>query len=212
MTKHTMENTNQMRGVDFKPPARPGDNMPPVRVGIAGLGRSGWSIHAEAVARQAGRFELVAVADDQPGRRREAQARFGCAAHATVDALVADPNVDLVVVATPNHLHAGHAVAALAAGRDVLCEKPMATAAADAQNMIAAAAATGRLLTVFNNRRFDPHFLQVRDVIDAGALGRIVQVRLAVHRFTPAGGTGRPSSSTAAGCSATSARISSTCC
>ncbi len=184
MTKHTMDNTNQLLGVDFKTPARPTDAAAPVRVGIAGLGRSGWSIHAEAVARQAGRFELVAVADDQPQRRREATARFGCRAHATVDALVRDPSVELVIVATPNHLHAAHAIAAMAAGRDVLCEKPMAATGDEAETMIAAARTTGRLLTVFNNRRFDPHFLQVRDVIDSGALGRIVQVRLAVHRFT----------------------------
>ncbi len=155
-----------------------------VRVGIAGLGRSGWGIHAAAVARQAGRFRLAAVADDSAARRREAVDRFGCRSHATVESLVADSGVDLVVVATPNHLHAAHAAAALAAGKDVLCEKPMAADGPEAVGMIAAARRAGRVLTVFNNRRFDPHFLQVRRVVDSGALGRIVQVRLAVHQFT----------------------------
>ncbi len=183
MKTHMMDDANAVmdQGVSD---ADGGGEAGPVRVGIAGLGRSGWGIHAETIARQAGRFRLVAVTDDAPARRREAQARFGCRAHATVESLVADPAVELVVVATPNHLHAAHAAAAAAAGRDVLCEKPMAADGPEAAGMIAAARRAGRLLTVFNNRRFDPHFLQVRRVVDSGVLGRIVQVRLAVHQFT----------------------------
>jgi predicted dehydrogenase len=176
-----MDNAHSLLEV---PPPSPATDAPPIRVGIAGLGRSGWSIHAEAVARHPGRFQLVAVADDQPDRRREAHARFGCHAHASVESLVHDPDVELLVVATPNHQHAAHAIAALTAGKDVLCEKPMADSATAADAMVAAARDAGRLLTVFNNRRFDPHFLHVRDVIESGVLGRVVQVRLAVHQFT----------------------------
>ena len=177
-----MDNPNQ--AVEGGWTAASAPDAEPVRVGIAGLGRSGWGIHAETIARLSDRFRVVAVADDAPARRREAQARFGCQAHASVESLVHDRAVELVVVATPNHLHAGHAIAALRAGRDVLCEKPMAGSGAEARTMIEAARTTGRLLTVFNNRRFDPHFLQVRRVVDSGVLGRIVQVRLAVHQFT----------------------------
>ena len=159
-------------------------NESTIRVGIAGLGRSGWGIHAETIARQSGRFQVVAVADDSAARRAEASARFGCEAYSDVESLVLDPSVELVVVATPNHLHADHAISAMAAGKDVLCEKPMAGSAAEAEMMIAASRENGRLLTVFNNRRFDPHFLKVREVVESGVLGRIVQVRLAVHQFT----------------------------
>lgn len=95
-----------------------------------------------------------------------------------------NPNVELVVIATPNHLHAAHAIAAMEAGKHVVCEKLMATNPAEAEAMIAASGRTGQTLTVFNNRRFDPHFLKVREVVESGALGRIVQVRLVVHAFT----------------------------
>jgi scyllo-inositol 2-dehydrogenase (NADP+) len=165
-------------------PAAHGDAAGPVRVGIAGLGRSGWGIHAEAIARQPERFRVVAVVDGDGARRREAQDRFACRAFDTVESLVRDPAVELVVVATPNHLHAAHAVLAVGAGKDVLCEKPMAGGGDEAEGMIAAARRAGRVLTVFNNRRFDPHFLRLREVVDSSVLGRIVQVRLAVHQFT----------------------------
>lgn len=155
-----------------------------VRVGIAGLGRSGWDIHAETISRQPEHFRIVAVADGDPSRCLEAETKFRCVAHATVESLVRDPDVELVVIATPNHLHAAHAVAAMAAGKDVLCEKPMAAGSVEAERMIAAARETGRLLTVFNNRRFDPHFTEVRRIVDSGVLGRLIHVRLAVHHFT----------------------------
>ncbi|MDB5327900.1 MAG: oxidoreductase domain protein, partial [Phycisphaerales bacterium] len=142
------------------------DGRPPVRVGIAGLGRSGWGIHAEAIAQQPTRFQLVAVTDDQALRRAEAVARFGCTAHCDIGQLVRDPNVELVVIATPNHMHAEHAIAAMNAGKDVLCEKPMAASPAEADAMIDAARRNGRTLTVFNNRRFDPHFLKVREIVE----------------------------------------------
>ena len=161
-----------------------GDHCPPVRVGIAGLGRSGWGIHAPAIAQQPNRFRLVAVTDDQPTRRAEAVTKFGCTAHRDIDQLVRDPNVDLVVIATPNHMHARHAIAALDAGKHVLCEKPMAASPAEAEAMIESARRNSRILTVFNNRRFDPHFLKVREIVASGALGQIVQVRLVVHAFT----------------------------
>ena len=168
--------------VPSKANARP--ELAPILVGIAGLGRSGWDIHAATIGRLSDRFQVVAVADDAPSRRQEARARFGCRIYSSVDSLVSDPDVQLLIVATPNHLHAEHSIFAMHAGKDVLCEKPMATNPAEAEAMIEVAHRTGRLLSVFNVRRFDPHFLQVRQIVDSGVLGRIVQVRLAVHQFT----------------------------
>jgi predicted dehydrogenase len=156
----------------------------PIRVGVAGLGRSGWNIHAAAIAALPGLFRVAAVADPEEARRHEAAARFSCRAYPVVDLLFADPSVDLVVIASPNHLHTAHTIAALQAGKHVICEKPMAAREEDAQAMIAAARRAGRLLTVFHNRRLEPHVAVLRNLLASGRLGRIVHVRAAVHRFT----------------------------
>ena len=154
-----------------------------VRVGIAGLGRSGWNLHAEAIADLPERFRIVAVADSNPARQREAADRFGCRPYPDFDPLVKDEKVELLVVATPTPLHAGQAVAALRAGKNVVCEKPLATCVADADRMIAAAKKADRMLTVFQSQRYAPDFLKVREVIASGKLGRIVLIRIAIHGF-----------------------------
>lgn len=156
----------------------------PLRVGIAGLGRSGWNIHAKSLATLPDRYRVVAVMDPEPERCAEAVAAHGCRVHADFDALAADPDLDLIVVASPNHLHADHAVAALDAGKHVVCEKPFALTVEEADRAIAASERSGRVLTPFQNRRYEPHFLKVRELIDSGALGRVVHIRLSWHQFT----------------------------
>lgn len=155
-----------------------------VRVGVAGLGRSGWNIHCKALEPMKRQYKIVAVFDPDGERRREAVDRFACAAHTKYEQLLADENVDLVINATPNKLHAPYTVDALKAGKDVVCEKPMATSLEDADRMIAAARRSGRLLTVFQQRRCQADFLQVRKIIESGVLGRIVHVRIAGHAFS----------------------------
>lgn len=155
----------------------------PIRVGIAGLGRSGWNIHARLLEPLTEQFQVAAVVDADAGRRNEAVERFDCMAYTSYDALLADQGVELIIVALPSHLHADLAIAALDAGKHVVCEKPMATSLADADRMVAAAAASEQHLTIFQNRRYDPHFVQVRKLIDSGILGRIVQIRVTASNF-----------------------------
>ena len=100
----------------------------PIQVGIADLGRAGWDIHAKAMADLPNRFAIVAVCDPKPERRVQAQERFACRAYAGYAGLVADDEVELLVDATPSHLHARNTILALRAGKHVLVEKPMATA------------------------------------------------------------------------------------
>jgi predicted dehydrogenase len=88
------------------------------------------------------------------------------------------------VVAAPSHLHAEYTIAALRAGKHVVCEKPMATDLAAATAMAAVAEETGKLLTVFQNYRYRGDVAKVREVIASGVLGRIVLVRIAYHSFT----------------------------
>lgn len=156
----------------------------PIRVGIAGLGRSGWKIHAETLGGMAEKFRVVAAVDGRAERREEAKARFDCRVYGDAGELNSDSEVELVVIATPNHLHAQQAIAAMEAGKHVLCEKPFAMSAAEADRVIGVAGRTGSVLSVYQNRRFDPHFQKVCEIVSSGVLGRIVEVRFVWHYFS----------------------------
>jgi len=155
----------------------------PIQVGIIGLGRSGWSIHASTLGAHP-EYEVAAVADPLPERQAEARQRFGCAVYARPADLIADPAVEIVVVATPSHTHAPLTVAALDAGRHVVVEKPVAQSTAELDAMIVAAARSGRTLAGFQPQRYAPDFLAVADVITSGRLGRIVLIRRAASTFS----------------------------
>jgi len=155
-----------------------------IKVGIAGLGRSGWNIHKKLLTQLPEMFKIVAVLDGKPERRKEAEKELGCRSYSEYSDLLSDEEVELMVVAMPSHLHAPWTIQALEAGKDVVCEKPMATCLADADKMIEAAKRTGRLLTIFQNRRYSDDFLKVKEVIGSGKLGRIVMIRMCVHSFS----------------------------
>lgn len=155
----------------------------PIAVGLAGLGRSGWNIHAAVMSTLADRYRIVAVTDPDQQRCLEAQQKFGSRTYESVSAMLEDPAIELMVVATPNHLHAGNAIAALRAGKHVVIEKPVACHLEELDAMIDAAQRAERMLVPFQNRRYDPHFQKVRSIIQSGVLGRIVQIRMAWHMF-----------------------------
>jgi scyllo-inositol 2-dehydrogenase (NADP+) len=100
--------------------------------------------------------------------------------------LLADPAVELVVVAAPNAVHHDLAAAALRAGRHVVVDKPFALSVADADDLIALAAAADRRLSVFHNRRWDGDFLTVRRCAESGVLGEITTFVSRYDRFRPA--------------------------
>jgi predicted dehydrogenase len=125
----------------------------------------------------------VSVFDQSLERLGEAKERFGCTGYTTFDELIADDNVELVIVAMPSSLHAPMSIKALEAGKHVVCEKPMAGNLADAEAMIAAEKASGKTLSIFQNYRYHAGYLKVKEVIDSGVLGRIVQIRIAFHGF-----------------------------
>jgi predicted dehydrogenase len=146
-----------------------------VTVRLALLG-CGWVADMHARAAAACGLSVAGVAN----HRLESAERFAAEhgiARVTTDwrTLVASPDVDAVVVCTPNALHAEQSIAALAAGKHVLCEKPMATTAADGEAMLAAAAEHDRLLLILHPWRHHPAVIAVRDAIAAGELGRVVR-------------------------------------
>ncbi|HVV95066.1 MAG TPA: Gfo/Idh/MocA family oxidoreductase [Hyphomicrobiales bacterium] len=142
---------------------------PPLRIGAVGLGR-GFMLMLPTF-RADPRVQLVAVADPRPEARARFVAEFGGRAYADVAALAADPEVDAVYVATPHQMHAEHVLAAAAAGKHVLVEKPMAVALADAERMVDACRAAGVHLIVGHSHSFDAPIAVTRAMIAGGTYG-----------------------------------------
>jgi predicted dehydrogenase len=142
----------------------------PLSVAIVGAGFIG-CVHARS-ARLAG-ARIAGVATSTPERSREAADRLGVPAYADAEALVTADDVDVVHLCTPNHLHAPLATAALAAGKHVVCEKPLALDAAGAAALAEAAEAAGTVATVPFVYRYHPMALEARARIAAGDLGAL---------------------------------------
>ena len=143
----------------------------PVQAGIVGAGFIG-AIHARS-ARIAG-AQIAGVTASSPQRSREAATELRAArAYENAEQLVTAPEVDVVHLCTPNHLHAPLAEAALAAGKHVICEKPLALDAQQAAGLADAAAAAGRVATVPFVYRYHPMALEARARIAAGELGAV---------------------------------------
>jgi predicted dehydrogenase len=126
----------------------------------------------------------VAVVDPLEDRRSRAEAEYGCETYADHQPLLERDDLDLVVNAAPSRFHVPLTLQFLEAGFNVLCDKPLASRVADVERLIAASAASGKLLAIFQQSRYSPAFLQLRRVIDSGVLGEIVQVSIAYSGFS----------------------------
>ena len=157
--------------------------QPEIGCGLVGAGMVAGD-HAEAIACTPG-ARLSAVCRSEGGDCGEAAARFGAPCEQSYAALLARPDVDAICVCTPSGTHAEQALAAAAAGKHVLVEKPMALSLADADAMIAACHAAGVRLGVVLQRRTDPLFAAVRRAIDAGELGRLALGTVSVPYTRP---------------------------
>lgn len=153
---------------------------------MIGYGLAGSVFHAPLVSATPG-LELRAVVTANPERRDRAAASFpSVRLPATADELWNDlSGIDLVVVATPNHLHAPQAIAALERGRAVVVDKPMALNIVEADAMLAAAERSRRPLAVFHNRRWDSDFLLLRELVSGDELGDLLRVESRFERFRP---------------------------
>lgn len=152
-------------------------------VGLVGYGLAGAVFHAPLI-RSIPRLRLAAIAT-----RREGQVmadHSGVAVHPTPEVLIAEPGIDLVVIASPNETHFPLARAALEAGKHVVVDKPFTITSAEADELIALAARRGRLLSVFQNRRWDADFRTVRSCIEQGLLGEVASYEAHFDRFRPA--------------------------
>ena len=160
--------------------------MSHVKVALLGYGVAGEHFHAPLIQATPG-LNLAAVVTSNAERATRAVERYPAAAVlSSPDELwKAAGSYDLAVIATPNASHVPLAMAALEAGLPGVVDKPLATSTADAQRLVAAARSAKRMLTVFQNRRWDSDFLSLRKLIDAGDLGSVWRFESRFERWRP---------------------------
>jgi myo-inositol 2-dehydrogenase / D-chiro-inositol 1-dehydrogenase len=147
-----------------------------IRIGLIGAGRIGTS-HAELLARRVPGAKLRAVADPRPEAAAALAARYGCDAVSDPARLLADPDIDAIVIAASSEVHAQLIVAATAEGKAVFCEKPMGLTLDESDRAIAAAHRAGVPLQVGFNRRFAPDFAAARRLVAGGGIGTVQLMR-----------------------------------
>lgn len=142
-----------------------------LRIGVAGLGRAFTMMLP--TFRVDPRVALVAGADPRPEARARFAEEFGARAYDAVDAMVRDPDVEVVYVASPHQYHAAHAVAAATHGKHVLVEKPLALSLAECETMIAACRAARVHLVAGHSHSFDAPIAAARRIIAGNEFGRV---------------------------------------
>ena len=147
-----------------------------VIIGFGGMG----SYHAECLQKFAEEkaehtLTLAGIYDIDPARVEFARQK-GIRAYASPEEIWADKSVGAVLIATPNELHAPYAAAAAAAGKNIICEKPIGLSSAQAEQMYAAAEKAGVLFEVHQNRRWDDDYLTVRNIVARGDIGEVYKI------------------------------------
>jgi UDP-N-acetyl-2-amino-2-deoxyglucuronate dehydrogenase len=150
--------------------------------GLIGCGRIGVR-HAALIPRY-GRLE--AVCDVDQARLEQLTGDAGVRKYREMSELLAAERLDVLVVCTPNGLHAAQSIAALRSGSHVLCEKPMAIRSTDARAMVDAAERSGRKLFVVKQNRYNPPVVELRRLLDKGLLGTILSVQVNGYWNRPA--------------------------
>jgi predicted dehydrogenase len=163
----------------------PGESISPapLRVGIAGFGFGARVFHAPflsalpqfEVTHFVTRSAVAAVAAEYPG----------ATVVSSVDELAASPEIDLIVITTPNDTHFPLARKALEAGKHVVVDKPMCETAAEAEELLHVARASGKVFSVFHNRRWDGDFRTVSEIVRQGLLGNLHEFESHFDRFKP---------------------------
>jgi predicted dehydrogenase len=153
----------------------------PLRVGIVGCGNVALNFHVPAYQAVPDRYRIVGLADPTTDRLELGRVTAGLTSdqvHRAAAELLARDDVDVVDICTPQHLHSDVVVAAAAAGKHVLCEKPIAAVPAEAAAMVTAAKDAGVVLAVVHNYLFFPEVVALRQVIESGELGEVRTVRV----------------------------------
>ncbi len=157
-----------------------------VKYGIIGCGAIAQRRHIpECVANP--ESKLVALADPIQDRVEELSTKFGSKAYTDYKEMLKQPDIEAVIVAGPNSLHAQQSIDALSAGKHVLCEKPMATNREDARAMMDAAKKAGKYLMIGLNQRLMPPHVKAKKILQSGVLGNVLAFRTAFKHPGPEG-------------------------
>jgi scyllo-inositol 2-dehydrogenase (NADP+) len=151
-----------------------------VRVGLIGFGLAGQAFHAPVICGVPG-MELACILERHGNKAQEQYPNVRVARN--LEELLADKEIQLCVVATPNDSHFDYARACLLAGRDVVVDKPFTPTLREAEELVRLAAELGRLITVYQDRRWDGDFHTVTQIVRSGRLGKIVEYECRYDRF-----------------------------
>ncbi len=153
-----------------------------VKVGLFGFGMAGQAFHAPVIRGVPG-MELVCILERKGTRAQEKYP--GVRVARSPEELLSDKSIQLCVIATPNDSHFALAKACLVADRDVVVDKPFAPTLREAEDLVSLAAQRGRLVTVYQDRRWDGDFGTVKKLVASGRLGKIVEYECRYDRFRP---------------------------
>jgi predicted dehydrogenase len=153
----------------------------PLRVGLIGYGYAGKTFHAPLIHAVPG-LELCVVGSSRPER---VLSDFPNTTVCSAEEAAVHPSLDLIVIATPNESHFPLAAAALRAGKHVVVDKPFTLDLAEARELVRIAREHNRLLSVFQNRRWESDILAAKSVLASGALGKVVHFEAHMDRFRP---------------------------
>lgn len=174
-----------------------------IQVGIVGMGHITRSRHLAALRAHGGDVAIRAICDADPAALERGRADAPEAdAYTDSRELLADPAIDAVLLALPNHLHLEGVRQAAAAGKHILLEKPIARTPAEADEVIAAAQGAGVMLMIAHSDRYSPVFRETRRLLDEGALGAVVALHVEHHSnyVNPPGGWRRSRELIGGGC------------
>jgi scyllo-inositol 2-dehydrogenase (NADP+) len=152
----------------------------PIITGLMSYGMSGRIFHAPFLTTNPG-FKFKAVVERH---EKKVAARYpGVVSYNTIDELLADDEIELIIVNTPNDTHFDFAVKALKAGKHILLEKPAAATSAEVKVIYDLARKVNKHVMVYQNRRWDSGFLLVKEVIESGKLGELMEVHFRFDRY-----------------------------
>lgn len=157
--------------------------MKKLKVAILGQGRSGRDIHGRSLSCMTDMYEIAATVDLLSERRERSKKEYGCETYEDYRCLFERKDIDLIINALPSHLHPPVTLEFIDKGFNIVCDKPLARKASEVDTLIAAAEKSGKLFSIFQQSRYAPHFMKIREVINSGVLGRIIQISIRYNGF-----------------------------
>ncbi len=156
--------------------------MNTINVGIVGFGLSGEIFHAPLIQSVKG-MEILKIVSSDPHKVRRKFPKMEVVS--SIEDLLSDERIDLVVITTPNSTHYSFAKQSLLAGKHVVVEKPFVIKTEEAKDLVETASSQNKLLSVFHNRRWDSDYLTVKQCIESGAMGEIYLYEAHFDRYRP---------------------------